>query len=353
MLSVALTYRRPQFDVVAACDVAAGEVLGLFGPSGAGKSTLLAVIAGLLRPHAGSVYLGARVLTAVSTGRAVHVPPWQRRIGLLRQDVAGFPHLTVAQNLAYSLPRRRLDAPTHALAATLGLEQLLERRLGQLSGGEQRRVALGQTLASRPEAVLLDEPFAALDAPVRFALGAMVRNYLHTAALPAMVVSHDLIELQRLCDRIAVLIDGQIRQIAEPARLVRQPADADVARLVGYTSFLPGDLTGQPGLVVAIHPDRLRLGAFPALGPVLSAVSRVAVADGAGWQLTLEVAGRHLIQCRVLDLPVVPASGSLLTVTLVAPPSFPHQRGELFQAASLPDAPDGGGSPRSSTRPSG
>lgn len=333
MLSVVLTYRRPLFDVAASFDVAPGELVGLFGPSGAGKSTVLAVIAGLLRPDAGTVRLNGRLLTRIGAGPIVHVPPWQRRVGLLRQDVAGFPHLTVTQNLAYGLPRQRLDAPTRALAAALGLDQLLERRIGRLSGGEQRRVALGQMLASLPQAVLLDEPFAALDAPVRTELAAMVRDQLQAAALPGLLVSHDLTELQRCCDRIAVLIGGQVRQVAGAADLVLRPADAEVARLVGYTSFLPGELVGLPDQHIAVHPDRVRVGAFPALGPVLSVVIRAAVPAGAGWQLTLAVKSGQCLQCRVLDLPAAPATGAALTITLVAPPSFPPTPDEHSQSA--------------------
>lgn len=322
MLSVALTCRRPPSEISAAFEVAPGEALGLFGPSGAGKSTILEAIAGLFIPVAGTVTLDGRDLTRIDGRQRLIVPPWRRKVGLVRQEAGGFPHMTVAANLAYGVPHGRLDGPALALAKTLGLGGLLERPARRLSGGERRRLALAQALAAQPQALLLDEPFAALDAPVRLELGDLVRELVGRTQLPAVLVSHDLIEVQRWCDRVAVLIAGTIHQIAAPAELVAHPVDRHVARLVGYTGELPGRLVGKPDVTLAVHPERIRLGAAPERGPVVRAQVVRCVPRGPGWLVTLQVDAQFFVDAALTSVEEAPRAGETVDVTLLDPPVF-------------------------------
>ena len=174
MLNADVEVDRRDFTVRAALTVAAGERVALFGPSGAGKTTVLETIAGLVWPRRGLVELGGRVLT--STGSpAVEVPPWQRRVGLLRQDPGLFPHLPVRANLLYARSRGRRGSST-AIARQLGIDGLLPAMPARLSGGQRHRVALGRLLLAHCDALLLDEPFARLDATLRRALTALVKD---------------------------------------------------------------------------------------------------------------------------------------------------------------------------------
>jgi iron(III) transport system ATP-binding protein len=254
-------------------DVAAGEIVALLGPSGCGKTTLLRCIAGLERPTAGRVVIGGRDVTA---GRGV--PAEKRRVGMVFQDGALFPHRTVAGNVAYGV--RRSDGRDERGTASLrlvGLADKAERMPGTLSGGEQQRVALARALAPEPGVILLDEPFASLDAGLRGQLRGDVRRLLTDVGVTAILVTHDQEEALTFGDRVAVMRAGQIVQAGTPADVYARPATPWVARFVGEANLLAADF-GRAGAVTAIGP-------LPAMiasghGQVLCRPEQLAVSAG-------------------------------------------------------------------------
>ena len=314
MLEADVEVDRRDFTVSVALQVAPGERLALFGPSGAGKTTALEIIAGLVPPRRGQVVLAGRVLTRTSAPR-VAVPPWRRRVGLLRQNPGLFPHLTVRQNLEYGAGRTLDPARTERLAADLGIEALLADRPARLSGGQAHRVALGRLLLARCGALLLDEPYTGLDTGLRRALTDLVRSLAADAGIPVVLVAHELTEAQAFADRLAVLDAGRLLQDGTAGEVVRRPASRRVAELVGYLSFVP-IATGGDGAVAGVHPERVVPGAHPERGLVLSGQVRVLHPAGAGWEAGL-AAGPEVIWCRLAEAP-----GSEATVTVLDPPCF-------------------------------
>ena len=220
-----------------------GDVMAVLGPSGCGKTTLLRVIAGFLDPDAGLVVLGDR--TVVGAGRPV--PPQQRRVGYVPQEGALFPHLTVADNIMFGLPRaqRRGDR----LGEMLELIELphgsASRYPHQLSGGQQQRVALARALAPGPAVVLLDEPFSSLDATLRAETGRAVVSALHAARATAILVTHDQGEALSLADHVAVMRDGRLAQVGSPTELYHSPVDPGVAAFVGGAVMLAAHIAGS------------------------------------------------------------------------------------------------------------
>jgi molybdate transport system ATP-binding protein len=312
---------RRDFTVRAAFGVAPGERLGLFGPSGAGKTTILEVIAGLLPPRRGQVLLDGRVLTQTTPPR-VAVPPWRRRVGLLRQDPALFPHLSVRHNLTYAPGAAARGAEIPQIAERLGISGLLDDRPARLSGGQAHRVALGRLLLSHCDALLLDEPYTGLDAALRHDLTDLVRELVGARQVPAVLVAHELAAAQAFADRLAVLDRGEILQIGSPSEVVAAPAWRRVAELVGYRSFVPVNGDGQAGpagAVAGVHPDRVASGARPGQGMVLAGPVRSCRPSGVGWEAGIE-AGGTLVPVRLRDRPET--SGGELVVTVLDPPCF-------------------------------
>jgi ABC-type sulfate/molybdate transport systems ATPase subunit len=305
---------RREFTLAVTLRVAPGERLALFGPSGAGKTTALEAIAGLVPPRRGRVVLGGRVLTQTSAPRRA-VPPWQRRVGLLRQDPALFPHLTVRQNLEYGAGPRPDPGAAERLAADLGLEGLLAARPGGLSGGQAHRVALGRLLLARCEALLLDEPYTGLDAGLRRVLTDLVRSLAADRDIPVVLVAHELAEAQAFADRLAVLDRGRLLQDGTAEAVVRWPGSRRVAELVGYLGFVPYP-AGGAGAVAGVHPERVVPGAHGGRGLVLSGPVRASHPAGAGWEAGLAV-GPDLVWCRLPEAP-----GTEATVTVLDPPCF-------------------------------
>ena len=228
--------------------VAAGEVLAILGPNGAGKSTTLHLIAGLVRPDRGHVRIGQRVLTDTAAG--VHVATYDRRVGLLLQDPLLFPHLNVTRNVAFA-PRSSLAAAAHWLAEVDATE-LAGRMPRQLSGGQAQRVALARALAAEPDVLMLDEPLAGLDVGVATAMRKVLRRVLARDGRSGVLITHDLIDVLTLADRVLVIDDGRIVESGPAATVLATPRSRFGARfagvnLVGGTAHVDGMLTTQWG----------------------------------------------------------------------------------------------------------
>lgn len=239
--------------------VAAGSITVLLGPSGCGKTTLLRSIAGLERPTAGTVRLGDRDVS----GPGCWVAPQRRNVGMVFQDPALFPHLSVAANIAFGL-RRTTARPQRAtrvmeLLELIGLRDYANRSPGTLSGGQQQRVALARSLAPNPAVLLLDEPFSALDASLRAQLRGDVARIVREVGVTTVFVTHDQDEAFELGDTVGVMHEGRIRQIGAPEALYGEPADQWVAEFVGEANILPGWATDGVA-TTALGPVPLRAG---------------------------------------------------------------------------------------------
>ncbi|MCE7982016.1 MAG: ABC transporter ATP-binding protein [Caldilinea sp. CFX5] len=221
-----------------------GQLMALLGPSGCGKTTTLRLIAGFEQVDSGEVKINGQ---CVACHPHVHLPPEKRRVGMVFQEYALFPHLTVAQNVAFGLHHYGGDKPKRVAAVLdlVGLAGLEKRMPNELSGGQQQRVALARALAPEPDVVLLDEPFSNLDAGLRVRVRAEVRAILREANATAIFVTHDQEEALSLVDQVAVLINGVVQQQAAPQQLYIQPANRQVAEFLGDVNFLPGQATGK------------------------------------------------------------------------------------------------------------
>jgi len=246
-----------------------GEVLGILGPSGSGKSTLLRSIAGLESLDAGEIgWLGENITA---------VPVHKRGFALMFQDGQLFPHRSVAQNIAY--PLRIAGTPSRArvteLLALVGLAGFGDRRVTDLSGGEQQRVALARSLAAEPRLLLLDEPLSSLDRELRERLAGDLRRILGETGTTAIFVTHDQDEAFAVSDRVAVMVGGVLRQTGTPADVWRRPASAEIARFLGYTTVLEGEaarvVRPMARGAVALRPAAVVVSAG---GPVAATVVR-------------------------------------------------------------------------------
>ena len=247
-------------------DVADGEFVVLLGPSGCGKTTTLRVVAGFAEPTAGVVRLGARDVT--------QLPPWKRNAGLVFQSYALFPHLTVAQNVAFGLEMRKVDAPERVSRVAdalrlVRLERLAERLPRQLSGGQQQRVALARALVFRPDVLLLDEPLSNLDAKLRQEVRVEIRELQKKLGLTTMMVTHDQEEALTMADRLVVMSDGAVRQVGTQQDLYERPTDRFVAGFVGRSTFIEGEIEA---------PDRFRSAGGLALACNAAAVGPATLA---------------------------------------------------------------------------
>ncbi len=272
----------------------AGSLGILLGPSGCGKTTLLRIVAGHLAPDAGTLRVGGRLLA----GPRLFVPPERRGITIVPQDGALFPHLDVADNIAFGLPgrfrrRARHSARIRELLELVGLPGCDDLAPGLLSGGQQQRVALARALAPEPQLVLLDEPFSALDAALRGAIRADVRAALRAAGATALMVTHDQEEALSMADSVAVMESGRIAMHDVPAGVYGRPASLGVARFVGDAVELPVDASGATALgalpagvavpagggIAVVRPEHLAMSAC-APGSADSDDGRVAFVEG-------------------------------------------------------------------------
>jgi iron(III) transport system ATP-binding protein len=218
-----------------------GEFFALLGPSGSGKSTLLRVIAGFARPQSGSVLVDGQDISAV--------PPWKRDIGMVFQNYALWPHMTVQDNVAFGLEERKLprNEVRRKVAAALdlvGLAELAARRPSQLSGGQQQRVALARTIAIEPKVLLLDEPLSNLDAKLRVHMRVELLALQRKLGVTTIFVTHDQEEALSISDRVAVLDGGVIQQVGTPIELFDHPANRFIANFVGTINLFAGRLKG-------------------------------------------------------------------------------------------------------------
>jgi ABC-type Fe3+/spermidine/putrescine transport system ATPase subunit len=228
-------------------EVGAGETVCLLGASGSGKSTLLRIIAGLEEAESGRVLWEGHDLRGV--------PVHERRFGLMFQDYALFPHRSVAQNVAFglrmqNLPPAQIEQRVQEVLRRVNLSPFADRRVTDLSGGEQQRVALARALAPRPRLLMLDEPLGALDRALREELGQFLREVLHESGVPAIYVTHDQEEAFMIADRLILLHEGRVAQDGSPSRVVQQPASVWVARFLGLTNLLPGRVVNRQPLTV-------------------------------------------------------------------------------------------------------
>jgi len=276
--------------------VEAGEIVGLVGGSGAGKSTLLRLIAGLETPSAGTILIGGRVVCDGSRS----VPPERRGVGLVFQDYALFPHLTVEDNVGFGLhrlPRRRRQERVREVLELVGLTDLAHRYPHQLSGGQQQRAALARALAPEPAVLLLDEPFSNLDALLKPALRDELGRILRSAGTTTLVVVHDQEDVVSLADRVAILREGDLWQIGAPRDVFAAPRDDYVARLFGATNFVravvengtlrtplgpvatPPAALGREAVTLSIRPFDILIGSSGEPG-VPATVRRIAFRAG-------------------------------------------------------------------------
>lgn len=222
--------------------VKAGELVAVIGPSGSGKSTLLKLVSGLTTGHSGSIKLGGKDLA--------NTPVHMRNIGMVFQNYALFPHLNVLENIAYGLKLRKFTkdvrvAKAKSLLEAVGMTAFADRAVAQLSGGQQQRVALARALAIDPKALLLDEPLAALDASIRGQLRDQIREIQSRFNATTLLVTHDQEEALAMADRVAVLKDGCLLQLATPREIYERPVSTAVAQFVGLSTIFKGTVVAQ------------------------------------------------------------------------------------------------------------
>ncbi|RFU19803.1 ABC transporter ATP-binding protein [Geodermatophilus marinus] len=329
-----------------------GSLTALLGPSGCGKTTLLRLVAGFDDPDTGTIAVGGRVVAGA--GRSV--PARHRRIGFVPQEGGLFPHLSVAGNVTFGLPRRqRRDAGrVRELLGLVGLDaDLAGRSPHQLSGGQQQRVALARALAPGPSLVLLDEPFSSLDASLREETRRAVADALSAAGATAVVVTHDQAEALSTADQVAVLRGGRLVQLADPRTLYRAPQDLDVAAFVGEAVVLRGEVRdGVAGTVlgllrlarpcpdgparVLVRPEQLRL-APPGVGRVPARVRGVDF-FGHDARVRLELLSGEAVTARV-EGGELPAAGDDVGVDVVGA-GLPYPAGPAGAGPVVPSAQD-------------
>jgi len=286
-----ITHRFNDFTAVRdiGLDVAGGELIALLGPSGCGKSTLLRIISGFVRQSEGRVLFDDEVVDPL--------PPSARGVGIVFQNYALFPHMTVAENVAYGLrahkwPREKIAPRVAEMLALVHMSEFAERRSRQLSGGQQQRIALARCLAIDPKVLLLDEPFGALDKNLRLDMQIEVKRLQRQSGITTILVTHDQEEALSMADRIAVMSRGRIEQVSPPTEIYDRPRTRFVNEFVGTTNILPGEfvavasgeaavrlndgamlpvavnpqLASGSDVVVSIRPEQLRIHAVPSNG---------------------------------------------------------------------------------------
>jgi len=275
-----------------------GELFFLLGPSGCGKTTLLRSLAGFLIPEEGRIFFGDEDVTRLE--------PHKRNTGMMFQSYALWPHLSVAQNIAFGLEERKVPRPeikqrVDEALASVRMEAHAERKPNQLSGGQQQRVALARALVVRPRCLLLDEPLSNLDAKLRLEMRAEIRRVCKEFQLTTVYVTHDQKEALSIADRMAIMENGRILQIGSPQEVYRRPRKKVVANFIGETDFLPGKIRNISDGIVGVETA---VGIFdgvlgnPAASATLGAVVTVSIRPEC-WELHTEAKGPNCVQGRI------------------------------------------------------
>jgi len=299
--------------------VAAGEIVVLLGPSGCGKTTTLRCVAGLEHPTSGTIAIGGAVVS--DPARGLLTPPRLRNIGMVFQSYAVWPHMTVFQNVAYPLrhrkfPRAEIESKVAATLELVGLSEYAARPVVALSGGQMQRVSLARSLVYEPQLLLLDEPLSNLDAKLRLRLRDDLRRIIKQTNVTAIYVTHDQAEAVVLGDRIGVMREGRLLQMASPAEIYNHPADLFVANFTGASNLLSGrvvERSGEFGTVeaasghrltavlpksiaagepvkIALRPENVKLGVNGAAGEANHFTARIAAQRYQGVQTVYELA---------------------------------------------------------------
>ena len=305
MPGVSIRGLRKRYGDVAAVDgldldVKPGELVALLGPSGCGKTTTLRVVAGFLAPDSGEVWVGDRCLSSPATV----IPPERRRMGMIFQSYALWPHMTVAQNVAYGLrfngvPRSERDGKVTEMLRVVQLAGYEQRYPGELSGGQQQRVAVARALVVEPEILLLDEPLSNLDASLREEMRFEIRRLHETFGITTLYVTHDQSEAMVISDRVAVLDQGRVAQIGTAEELFERPRTRFVAEFIGKTNLIEG--TAERSDIFVRGPLRLRVfDANLTPGPVVLSIRPHQIALGPAALAPPSSAGENVLRATVL-----------------------------------------------------
>ena len=328
---VSKTFARTAALDTVSLEIASGEFITLLGPSGSGKTTLLLVLAGFIRPDSGEIRFGDHDVTLL--------PPHKRNIGMVFQNYALFPHMTVAGNLAYPLRLRGMARAEVAQRVTRALDMvqlagLGERQVEQLSGGQRQRVALARAIIFEPRILLMDEPLSALDKKLREQMQIEVRHLHQRLGMTTVYVTHDQREALTMSDRIAVINHGRLRQIDKPQELYERPNDRFIAEFIGESHFLPVEVRGGTAylgervLGLAEPPRHQAAAQFLVLRP--EKLKIIDASDGAGLNVFLGQVKEFVYQ----------GESSLLYVSLAdGQPIAIRQAAGSAQTAPLPGAP--------------
>ncbi|MDE5446110.1 ATP-binding cassette domain-containing protein [Bradyrhizobium sp. CSA207] len=307
-----------------------GELVCFLGPSGCGKTTTLRMVAGFVEPTSGMVSINNIDMT--------HQPPYRRDTGMVFQSYALFPHMTVAENIAFGLenlkwPRHKREQRVEEMLRLVELPHLAQRLPGQLSGGQQQRIALARALAMRPAVLLLDEPFSNLDAQLRIRMREELREVIRSVDVTTLFVTHDQEEALTMSDRIVVMNAGQVEQLGTPGEIYEAPATSFVAQFIGWCSLLRGTVgpdgaftstaglrlvgnwSAGPGTAV-IRPEQIKLSTDGAAGVYLQARVLQSNYYGGATRIVLDVNGEQLTMQERFPFGRHPKPGDLLGVTI-------------------------------------
>lgn len=323
-------------ETVAVADISLtarrGELLCLLGPSGCGKTTTLRMVAGFVEPTSGTISINGVDMT--------RQPPYQRDTGMVFQSYALFPHMTVAENIAFGLenlrwPRDKREQRVQEMLRLVELPHVAKRMPSQLSGGQQQRVALARALAMRPAVLLLDEPFSNLDAQLRVRMREELRQVVRSVNVTTLFVTHDQEEALTMSDRIVVMNAGQVEQIGTPGEIYEAPSTPFVAKFIGWCSLLtgtvgtdgsftssaglrlPGNWGPGPGTAV-IRPEHVKLSAVGADGRSQEARVLQAHYYGGATRIVLDVNGEQLTMQECFPFGSHPKAGDALSITINA-----------------------------------
>lgn len=350
MISIRIQQLTKRFGTVTALHqldltIAPGELFFLLGPSGCGKTTLLRSLAGFYIPDEGQIFFGDEDVTRLA--------PHKRNTGMMFQSYALWPHMTVAQNVAFGLEERRVakDEIKRRVGEALEsvrMESYAERRPNQLSGGQQQRVALARALVIRPRCLLLDEPLSNLDAKLRLEMRAEIRRVCQEFKLTTVYVTHDQKEALSISDRMAILDGGRIRQVGSPREVYKRPVCKLVANFIGETDFIAGKIVSAGGGRATVETAVGRFEGVlgdPAATPAVGTAVTVSVRPEC-WTLSREAPARNAVKGRIGEAVYLGevaqydfVTGGLTLNILELNPRFLDQsaRGELFASAAPED----------------